>query len=161
MHPTLQLSGSTANDLMLNGPMLFAFRILSSFNLLPSSAFFLSVFNIVTQCRIRINLTSSSTYYFFSLPYPSHLNNIEIYATMPPKKRSRLQMSSTPTTIREDSAMDVDSPRISGTPGFLSSAFKPIIPVTPYDNLWTDDQISSLFKGVIRWKPAGSLRPPR
>ncbi|UKZ47456.1 hypothetical protein TrVGV298_001674 [Trichoderma virens] len=74
---------------------------------------------------------------------------------MPPKKRSRLQMSSTPTTIREDSAMDVDSPRISATPGFLSSAFKPIIPVTPYDNLWTDDQISSLFKGVIRWKPAG------
>jgi hypothetical protein len=79
-------------------------------------------------------------------------------AAMPPKKRSRLQVSSTPTTIREDSAMDIDTPRLSATPGFLSSAFKPIIPVTPYDNLWTDDQISSLFKGVIRWKPAGWSR---
>lgn len=139
-----------------------------SFELCPHFSFLLSIHSqhyLPVQCisnrtLIRlIHLLSFHNCLSFKYYYKILLYGPQNCATMPPKKRSRLQLSSTPTTIREDSAMDVDTPRLSATPGFISSAFKPIIPMTPYDNLWTDDQISSLFKGVIRWKPAGWFPP--
>jgi DASH complex subunit ASK1 len=46
--------------------------------------------------------------------------------------------------------MDVDTPAASEA-GALSKHDGP-----KHNDMWTDDQIASLFKAVIRWKPAGS-----
>lgn len=72
---------------------------------------------------------------------------------MPPKKRARGAAAATPTPARDDDAMDIDTPQreASGDKGGDPAL----------DELWTDDQVSSLFKGVIRWKPAGRSRPCR
>ncbi|KAH7328153.1 chromatin modification-related protein EAF7-domain-containing protein [Stachybotrys elegans] len=72
---------------------------------------------------------------------------------MPPRKRARggAQAAATPTQTRDDDAMDVDTPQAAETP--TSAAQKNSEP--SQNDLWTDDQIASLFKGVIRWKPAG------
>ncbi|PKS08925.1 hypothetical protein jhhlp_003538 [Lomentospora prolificans] len=74
---------------------------------------------------------------------------------MPPRKRARggaSQSVSTPNTTRSDDAMDVDTPK-SETPTKATTSKTPTIDI--YNDMWTDDQLSSLFKGVIRWKPAG------
>ncbi|KAH8804729.1 chromatin modification-related protein EAF7-domain-containing protein [Xylogone sp. PMI_703] len=65
---------------------------------------------------------------------------------MPPRKKTKgpAQTPSTPTV--DEDAMDIDP-----TPAEESN--KPA-----YDILkdpWTDEQETSLFKGIIRWKPAG------
>ncbi|KAH0597470.1 hypothetical protein MHUMG1_04848 [Metarhizium humberi] len=68
---------------------------------------------------------------------------------MPPRKRARGQAVATPSVTRDDDAMDIDTPAASeaGDPSKHD--------VSTYNNMWTDDQVASLFKGVIRWKPAG------
>ncbi|POR39483.1 CT20 family protein [Tolypocladium paradoxum] len=70
---------------------------------------------------------------------------------MPPKKRARGQAAATPSSTRDVDAMDIDTPQASATPA--AAAGKPGAPNS--NDLWTDDQVASLFKGVIRWKPAG------
>ncbi|ATY64455.1 CT20 family [Cordyceps militaris] len=67
---------------------------------------------------------------------------------MPPRKRARGGATFASTPARDDDAMDVDTPKAAPT-----SPVKEQIP--GYNAMWTDDQVSSLFKGVIRWKPAG------
>lgn len=67
---------------------------------------------------------------------------------MPPRKKARGggQIASTPGHDDGDS-MAVDTPEGPESPE-----------KTPYDPLqdpWTDEQETSLFKGIIRWKPAG------
>lgn len=63
---------------------------------------------------------------------------------MPPRKKARGQRAAT-----DDDAMDIDTPK--------SRRNKPVHNDDPEINgLWTDDQVASLFKGVIRWKPAGT-----
>ncbi|KAM5348246.1 hypothetical protein ACJ41O_008070 [Fusarium nematophilum] len=75
---------------------------------------------------------------------------------MAPRKRARgsTQPAATPTPARDDDAMDVDTPQASGQ----QEASDAKGPENNYNDLWTDDQVASLFKGVIRWKPAGMHR---
>ncbi|RDW79663.1 hypothetical protein BP6252_04301 [Coleophoma cylindrospora] len=64
---------------------------------------------------------------------------------MPPKRKSRgAPAVSTPAT--DDSAMAVDSPQ-------PEESEKPAYDILK--NPWTDEQETSLFKGIIKWKPAG------
>ncbi|KAF5688373.1 EAF7 Esa1 associated subunit of the 4 histone acetyltransferase complex [Fusarium circinatum] len=74
---------------------------------------------------------------------------------MAPRKRARAstQTVATPTPARDDDAMDVDTPQTGDNED--SSETKEQQPDNNYNDLWTDDQVASLFKGVIRWKPAG------
>lgn len=63
---------------------------------------------------------------------------------MPPRKKAKgsVRAASTPTA---DDAMVIDNPPVEP-------------PKPPYDILkdpWTDEQETSLFKGIIKWKPAG------
>ncbi|KAI8960057.1 CT20-domain-containing protein [Daldinia sp. FL1419] len=85
---------------------------------------------------------------------------------MPPKRKSKasgLAEVSTPkassTPARDDDAMDVDTPQAADTPRAADTptTSKPSLPPASeiLNNLWTDDQESSLFKAVIHWKPSG------
>jgi hypothetical protein len=69
---------------------------------------------------------------------------------MPPKKKAKAAAAaSTPTADGE--AMVIDTPQ----PQKAEEPRKPA-----YDILkdpWTDEQETSLFKGIIKWKPAGKL----
>lgn len=72
---------------------------------------------------------------------------------MPPRKRARgSQAAATPTPVRDDDAMDVDTPPAGDN---ADDAGETKEPENNFNELWTDDQVASLFKGVIRWKPAG------
>lgn len=68
---------------------------------------------------------------------------------MPPRKRARGQAAATPIAGRDEDAMDIDTPAASEVGGSKHDGQSNI-------DMWTDDQVASLFKGVIRWKPAGS-----
>lgn len=70
---------------------------------------------------------------------------------MPPRKRARASAQSAASPAREDDTMDVDTPQAADTPATPGVKTE----VDLRNELWTDDQVASLFKGVIRWKPAG------
>ncbi|KAI1339498.1 chromatin modification-related protein EAF7-domain-containing protein [Xylariaceae sp. FL0016] len=83
---------------------------------------------------------------------------------MPPKRKSKaLAEVSTPkasaTPAHDDDMMDVDTPQASETPRAADTptASKPNQPPASeiLNDLWTEDQMSSLFKAIIRWKPSG------
>jgi hypothetical protein len=49
--------------------------------------------------------------------------------------------------------MDVDTPQAADTPVATIAAKSSAVDLQ--NIVWTDDQEASLFKAVIRWKPAG------
>ena len=73
-----------------------------------------------------------------------HLHNLD---KMPPRKKAKAAAASSP--VADEDAMAIDTPRVA----------EPVEPAKPsYDILkdpWTDEQETSLFKGIIKWKPAG------
>lgn len=69
---------------------------------------------------------------------------------MPTKRRGRVPPSTAISAAHDDGAMDVDTPQGSDGPdGVLGDD------TAASNEMWTDDQVASLFKGVVRWKPAG------
>ncbi|KAF4126785.1 MRG-binding protein [Geosmithia morbida] len=80
---------------------------------------------------------------------------------MPPRKRARggIQTGSSSARTppaRNDDAMDIDTPEMGNEEEVASSPGKEDEGPN-YNDCWTDDQVASLFKGVIRWKPAGKF----
>lgn len=73
---------------------------------------------------------------------------------MPPRKKARgsLAQQSAAASARDDNAMDIDAPEDQEAAAKAAEALK-------CNESWTDDQVASLFKGVIRWKPAGRVFP--
>jgi MRG-binding protein len=70
---------------------------------------------------------------------------------MPPKKKAKAAAAASTPTADED-AMLIDTPQLQ------LPTEEPQKPA--YDILkdpWTDEQETSLFKGIIKWKPAGKL----
>lgn len=68
---------------------------------------------------------------------------------MPPKKRGRPSTRNASTPVQDEDSMVIDTPEIEDTSK-----------KDDYDFLkdpWTDEQETSLFKGIIRWKPAGQI----
>jgi hypothetical protein len=70
---------------------------------------------------------------------------------MPPRKKARtvtVQKASTPA--QDDDSMAVDTPETEVPAKKLGN--------DPLKDPWTDEQEISLFKGIIRWKPAGEYK---
>lgn len=68
---------------------------------------------------------------------------------MPPRKKTRATAQKTSTPAQDEDSMIVDTPE-------TETAIKKA-EYDPLKDLWTDEQEISLFKGIIRWKPAGEL----
>ena len=76
--------------------------------------------------------------------------------TMPPRRKPRLSSRATSTPsgdVNEPSVEQIQTPVKGNVPKSFAVA----------PDAWTDEQETSLFKGMIRWKPVGlfSISLPR
>lgn len=65
---------------------------------------------------------------------------------MPPRKKVKATAAAASTPVADEDAMVVDTPRVEEFPKPAHDLLR---------NPWTDEQETSLFKGIIKWKPAG------
>ncbi|KAH8659295.1 chromatin modification-related protein EAF7-domain-containing protein [Tricladium varicosporioides] len=66
---------------------------------------------------------------------------------MPPKKKGKGTARAASTPVGDDDPMQIDTPqKVEEPPKSNPDVLK---------DPWTDEQETSLFKGIIRWKPAG------
>lgn len=102
--------------------------------------------------RLMVRLGKRNCKIILMLPFNSTFDGIEFVperstAKMPPKKKKgSTRAASTP--VEDQDSMAIDTPQKAEPP-------KPI-----YDILkdpWTDEQETSLFKGIVKWKPAGKI----
>jgi MRG-binding protein len=75
---------------------------------------------------------------------------------MPPKKKGKGVVRAASTPGVDDDVMAIDTPQEPGQtelpePAELTQAEYSIL-----QDPWTDEQETSLYKGVIKWKPAGA-----
>jgi hypothetical protein len=79
-----------------------------------------------------------------------YIDHNPVDSKMPPKKKTKTAAAASTPTADED-AMVIATPQ----PQKAEQPQKPA-----YDILkdpWTDEQETSLFKGIIKWKPAGEF----
>lgn len=69
---------------------------------------------------------------------------------MPPRKKAKRGVS---TPAGDDDGMDIDAP----TPDVEEQSEAPAPAYDILKDPWTDEQETALFKGIIRWKPNGSV----
>jgi MRG-binding protein len=74
---------------------------------------------------------------------------------MPPKKRGKANARAASTPVADEDAMVIDFPA-EETPKPVEEPAKP-----DHDLLsdpWSDEQETSLFKGLMKWKPNGKCQ---
>lgn len=97
-----------------------------------------------------------------SHPLSSHQNQqstpLSTNAMPPRKKTAKGSVRAPSTPAADEDAMAIDTPQPSEPP--KPSDLEPAQPAEPaYDitkDPWTDEQETSLYKGIIKWKPAGT-----
>lgn len=72
---------------------------------------------------------------------------------MPPKKKNRA-VGQKPSPPQDEDSTAINTPEPAETP---KPPKKP--PCGLLKDPWTDEQETSLFKGIVRWKPAGEIIP--
>jgi hypothetical protein len=85
-------------------------------------------------------------YHYSELPTSQLIETLK----MAPKKKARAATAAASTPTADEEAMAIDTPQ--------PQTEEP--PKPAYDILkdpWTDEQETSLFKGIIKWKPAGEF----
>ena len=70
---------------------------------------------------------------------------------MPPKKKGKGTVRAASTPVADEDAMVIDSP--AETPKPVEESAKPNADLLK--DPWTDEQETSLFKGIMKWKPNG------
>ena len=71
---------------------------------------------------------------------------------MPPKKKGKGTARAASTPVADEDAMAIDSPAAE-TPKPVEEPAKPNADLLK--DPWTDEQETSLFKGIMKWKPNG------
>ena len=62
---------------------------------------------------------------------------------MPPRKKAKASTRAASTPVADEDAMVIDTPQVEEPSNDILK------------DPWTDEQETSLFKGIIKWKPAG------
>ena len=68
---------------------------------------------------------------------------------MPPRKKAKPNVAAVETPVADEDAMELDTPTAEDEEPAYDMLKDP----------WTDEQESSLFKGLMKWKPNGQPIP--